>query len=1020
MFEPLEQRRLFVLPISGSVIDLDDSPDVAFITAGNDTIEIILSGGNIQVRNSAGTVLDQRSANGVTGISINGQAGNDFIRIGRADGTLMPTVPVTIRGGAGNDTIIGGNNTDQLFGDGENDRIDGRAGGDRMEGGAGFDTADYSYRTRSINVSLANSATANDGTRAGGNGSPADYNDNGGDNLVDVEAVIGSSNADYMTGSDAANWFDGGGGNDTIFGGNGIDSITGGVNTDLAYGENDADFFFFQDNTADLFLGGPGTTSAQYDTTLDTPAPVATSAAAEFSRMLAAEDGPPELDDAFGLGGKVTTFIDGFQAEVKDATTQFVDIGDDVTEEMIVVVGSIQRNAESDYDFLIARYRANGELDTSFGTDNTGFVLVDFGNGDNLFTDDQANSVAIADGNKIIVAGGSFYTTFDPTDSVDVDVAEYAAARLNDDGTLDTTFASGGKFWGTPFDGYTFNEATRVAVQHIDFGDNFIQEYYVITGTNEPSQFSSFALSEDEESADWLTIRLESNGTIDEDFGDSGLLYTKFYHQETEEPTDEYATGLVIDDNNNIWISGTQYVDYSPRFALKGYTEDGAPIDSATAFYDYGGEIAPQAQNMVLVGSTVAIVGLGYAGEGPTVGTLALFSVDPETPADYAGSVWVSSESSIEFSDAAVDSDGNLVVSGTFLNDFYLYQINPANFDVFDGAMVDFGSALDKPSSSDSAEAIVVQSDGSIVMVGVADDPHLAMARWTTAPVEPPFVDVPLDAPAVQALGFFIGGNLAAPVPTYLVNRVTALKPDGTLELSGTEFDDLIKVSEKDGIVTVSINGELYQYPTSQVTKVLIHGLGGNDVIQADEKFSLPVEFDGGAGNDLLIGGKKDDRFTGGSGNDVVFGLKGNDWLEGDNDNDLLIGGEGNDIVRGGNGRDLLIGGLGRDDLDGGAGEDIVIGGFTLYDLFSEQLLKLRDEWSYTGRNWSQRQGNLASLGRGLNGILFLRANLTVYNDGEIDKLTGGADDDWFFADNKGADADKVMDKTSKDLLSTH
>ena len=66
MFEHLEQRRLLVLPVSGSVIDLDDSPDVSFVTGGNDVIEIILSGGNIQVRNGAGTVIDQRSASGIT------------------------------------------------------------------------------------------------------------------------------------------------------------------------------------------------------------------------------------------------------------------------------------------------------------------------------------------------------------------------------------------------------------------------------------------------------------------------------------------------------------------------------------------------------------------------------------------------------------------------------------------------------------------------------------------------------------------------------------------------------------------------------------------------------------------------------------------------------------------------------------------------------------------------------------------------------------------------------------------
>src|SRR5262249_29359495 len=130
-----------------------------------------------------------------------------------------------------------------------------------------------------LNVTLAKSSTANDGSNSGDNSSPARYNDNGRDNARDVEGVIGGGAADHLTGSTAANWIDGGGGNDSILAGDGTDTLIGGVNSDLAYGEGDQDFFFMQDSTVDRFLGAPGTTVAQFDTTLDVAAPPLHSAA---------------------------------------------------------------------------------------------------------------------------------------------------------------------------------------------------------------------------------------------------------------------------------------------------------------------------------------------------------------------------------------------------------------------------------------------------------------------------------------------------------------------------------------------------------------------------------------------------------------------------------------------------------------------------------------------------------------------------------------------------------------------
>jgi uncharacterized delta-60 repeat protein len=67
-----------------------------------------------------------------------------------------------------------------------------------------------------------------------------------------------------------------------------------------------------------------------------------------------------------------------------------------------------------------------------------------------------------------------------------------------------------------------------------------------------------------------------------------------------------------------------------------------------------------------------------------------------------------------------------------------------------------------------------------------------------------------------------------------------------------------------------------------------------------------------GAAN-TITGTKGADTINGGAGNDVLAGFTGNDTLN---------GGAGNDTVDGGDGNDLIVGGAGPDSLQGGAGAD--------------------------------------------------------------------------------------------------
>ena len=123
-----------------------------------------------------------------------------------------------LSGGGGNDTLIGG------------------IGADTLVGGAGFDWADYSQATSGLTASLAN-ALENAGYATGDNlremegiiGSAFD------DTLIGAatgEYLIGGHGRDHLRGEAGADTLEGGDGDDTLLGGQGGDTLRGGSGTD--------------------------------------------------------------------------------------------------------------------------------------------------------------------------------------------------------------------------------------------------------------------------------------------------------------------------------------------------------------------------------------------------------------------------------------------------------------------------------------------------------------------------------------------------------------------------------------------------------------------------------------------------------------------------------------------------------------------------------------------------------------------------------------------------------------------
>jgi uncharacterized delta-60 repeat protein len=207
-----------------------------------------------------------------------------------------------------------------------------------------------------------------------------------------------------------------------------------------------------------------------------------------FPALLPAARG--DLDPSFGAGGKVTTDFGGNETAWGLAVQ---------SDGKAVVAGTRFDPGPSD-DFVLARYTASGALDSTF--DGDGKVTTDFGG-----RSDGADDVAVQADGKIVAAGSGFPAQVRPLD--------FALARYNRDGTLDSTFGDAGKVL-TTFEPNSIDGANAVLIQP----DGKI----VAAGSTRTGPTREFAVA-----------RYLPNGSLDASFDGDGLVVTPI------------STGIVFD-----------------------------------------------------------------------------------------------------------------------------------------------------------------------------------------------------------------------------------------------------------------------------------------------------------------------------------------------------------------------------------------------------------------------------------------------------------------------------------------
>jgi Ca2+-binding RTX toxin-like protein len=165
------------------------------------------------------------------------------------------TVPATVNGGSGNDSMTGNNGVDTLNGEAGNDTITGGRGNDIMVGGEGDDRMIWNNGDGSDimdgdggadTVEVNGSTTAGDNFTVNPNGSRVRFDRinlglfnldisaealevNGGEGDEVITGTVGLAALITMT-------FNGDGGNDTLIGGDGVDILNGGDGNDIITG----------------------------------------------------------------------------------------------------------------------------------------------------------------------------------------------------------------------------------------------------------------------------------------------------------------------------------------------------------------------------------------------------------------------------------------------------------------------------------------------------------------------------------------------------------------------------------------------------------------------------------------------------------------------------------------------------------------------------------------------------------------------------------------------------------------
>ena len=434
---------------------------------------------------------------------------------------------------------------------------------------------------------------------------------------------------------------------------------------------------------------------------IDSDGKIVVAGYAVLDTALARYNANGSLDTGFGARGRVISDLSSNNRDRAQAM--------EIQPNGKIVVAGYANNGTDD-DIAVARYETDGSPDTGFGTN--GKTL------SGLSGKDRAYAMALLDSAKIFVAGEAG--------------GNFVLKRFNANGSADTGFQTAGKI--TTHMGGTDDVAYAVAVQ----SDGKI----VLAGNASNGTNGDFALA-----------RYNANGTLDTTFSSDGKVLTDF------NGGNDIAFAVAVQPNGKIVVAGYAHNGTTTDFALVRYNADG----TLDAGFGTGGKV---------------ITPIGDAGSAANA--MELLANGKIVVAGYA------------------------VRGGAFVFALARYNVNGALDTGFDADGT--GKALTGIGASDDrVNAMALQSDGKIVAVGPSHDGahnDFAVARYLGE--EPVSNDATLS-----------GLSLSASSDGSTFDRAARLKPafaPGTTAYTALVQDDVTHVqvtpTANDARARITVNGQ--------------------------------------------------------------------------------------------------------------------------------------------------------------------------------------------------------------------
>jgi len=385
------------------------------------------------------------------------------------------------------------------------------------------------------------------------------------------------------------------------------------------------------------------------------------------------------LDTGFGTGGKVTTSISSSDNTAKSVLQQ--------ADGKLLAVGKTTNLV----DAVLVRYSLDGVLDTTFNT--TGIVTTD-----NTTSNDESHSVIQQADGKLVAVGSTF------TGNLNYD---FALARYNPDGTLDTGFGTNGKVT-------------------TDIGTNFDIANWVIQQSDGKLVVAGY--SESGSGLDFALVRYNANGSLDSSFGTGGKVTTAVG------TSNDYAHSVIQQADGRLVVAGysrNNENESSDNFALVRYNADGT-LDTG---FGMGGKVTTDINNnddraySVIQQADGRLLAAGGSGIGTNVDfTLVRYNENGTLDNSFgvAGKVITVFGTSDDKAYSVIQqADGKLVAAGnkgstSGSSSFALARYNE------DGTLDSgFGSGGRVTTSigvnGSAARSVIQQADGQLVAAGVSN-----------------------------------------------------------------------------------------------------------------------------------------------------------------------------------------------------------------------------------------------------------------------------------------------------------